>query len=295
MGFGYDVLRQRNPRIISIHMPGCGRRGPWRDRGSFGNMIAAASGLSWLTGFPGRSPRGLGVAHPDFTGPYLLAMTAVAALARRDRTGEGEELEVNQLNGTISLLGVEWLQYATTGEAPPMRANRDPNWCPHGVYPATGDDEWVAVACRGDSEWAALCGAMGLTEARTDLRFSTHALRKRHEDDLDKIISSWTSQRSKWDAAEHLQATGVAAAPVEHLADAIERDPYLSRWIERVRQPTHPDIEVPIPGEAIQVAGDRRTLVRAPRMGEHNDEVLREILGLAEADIDDLRRDEVIW
>lgn len=293
MGFGYEVLRARNPGIISIHMPGCGREGPWRDRGSYGNMVAAASGVSWLTGFPGRSPRGMGVAYPDFTGPYLLAMTAVAALRRRAVTGVGEELEVNQLTGAIALIGTEWLEYDATGVPPPMRANRDPAWCPHGIYPAAGDDEWVAIAGDGDRDWRALAACAGFDPG--DARFATHADRKAHEDELDSMIGGWTAGFDKYDLAERVQQAGVAAAPVVNVRDAVERDPYLSRWIERVRQPTHPDVEIPIPGEAIQEAGRHRTLRPAPLVGADNDYVLTELLGLDAETVDNLYANGAIW
>jgi crotonobetainyl-CoA:carnitine CoA-transferase CaiB-like acyl-CoA transferase len=291
MGFGFDVLRARNPRVISLHMPGCGRNGPWRDRGSFGNMVAAACGISWLTGFPGRSPRGLGVAYPDFTGPYLLAMTAVAALGRRERTGVGSEVEVNQLTGAVALIGVDWLDYVTSGFVPPMRANRDPNWCPHGIYPAEGNDEWVAVAVGSDGEWERLCDVLGIDASS----YPTHAARKAAEDDVDALVAAWTATRPKWSIAETLQAIGVAAAPVEHLADSMTRDPYLSRWVEMVRQPTHPSIEIPIAGEAIQVAGARRRLAPAHVVGADTDDVLRELLGLDAGTIASLRDEGVVW
>lgn len=298
MGFGYEVLRAHNPGIISIHMPGCGRSGPWRDRGSFGNMIAAASGLSFLTGFPGRSPRGLGVAHPDFTGPYLLAMTAVAAVRRRaQRGGFGEELEVNQLTGTLALIGAEWLEYDATGTPPPMRANRDANWCPHGVYPSQGEDEWVALAVAADDvpAWGALCAVLGRPDLVDDGRFADHASRKANEEELDRIVGAWTRERDKWSAADELQAAGVAAAPVEHLADAMDADPALSRWVERVRHPAHPDVEVPVPGEAIQEAGAYRYLQPAPSIGADNDDVLGGILGCTAEKIEDLRASGVVW
>ena len=294
MGFGYDVLRACNPRVISVHMPGCGRSGPWRDRGAFGNMTAAASGVSYLTGFPGRAPRGLGVALPDFTGPYLLAMTVLAALRRRARRGGGEELEVNQLTGAIALLGVEWLQYVSTGTPPPMRANRDPNWCPHGVYPCAGDDEWIAIAVAGDAGFADLCRTMGQPTLAGDSRFVTHDARKSNEDALDAVLAAWTRSFDRWQLASRLQAAGVAAAAVTHLADAVERDPYLSRWVERVRQPSHPEREIPIVGEAIQVAGNHRSLQPAPRIGQDDAYVLQDLLGLPVSEVARLRAAGVV-
>src|SRR5437763_2305921 len=107
MGYGFDVLKAANPRIISLQIPGCGSRGPWAGVGTYGNMVSAASGLSYLTGFPGRAPRGLGVAYPDFTSPFLVPLHVLSALRERDRTGEAIEMELNQLSATVGLIGVE--------------------------------------------------------------------------------------------------------------------------------------------------------------------------------------------
>lgn len=294
MGFGYDVLRAVNPRVVNVQVPGCGRRGPWAQRTSFGNMVSAAAGISALTGFPGRAPRGMGTAYPDFTTPALMATMILAALRQRDRTGVGCEVEVNQLAATVALIGVEWMQYAATGTEPPPRANRDPNHCPHGTYPAAGDDQWVAVAVRSDGQFAALCGLLGRAELTRDPRFGTHLARKQHEDELDGIVAAWTRRHGKWAAAEQLQAAGVPAAPVEDIRDTLDCDPQLTRHYQRVRQPSAPDIEIPINGEPIQVAGARRELRPAPQFGGDTTDILRDLLGLGAPEIEQLRREGVL-
>ena len=185
MGLGYDVLCSLKPDIVSLNLPGAHRVGPWAVRSSMGNILMAASGFNMLTGFEGERPRGLGVAYPDFTSPHLLTATILAAVAKRDRTGEGQELHLTQLSGMVSLLGADWMRYAATGEQPPRRANRDPNHCPHGVYPATpsehSDDEWVTIAVTGDEQWRSLCELIGRPELIDDPRFATHADRKANE------------------------------------------------------------------------------------------------------------------
>ena len=293
LGFTDELLRQRNPRLINLHIPGTGRAGPWSRIGTFGTMIAAAAGLNYLTGFPGTPPRGLGVAYSDFSTPFLVPLMVVAALRERERTGAGMVLELNQLAATISLLGVEWLELDSSGVAPPMRANRDPNHCPHGIYPALGEDEWVAVAVADDEQFRSLGQVIG----RSDLaaRLPTLQARKAAEDELDAIVSQWTSAQDKWQAAAALQARGVPSAPVENLRDAMEADPRLSvRHYVTAEQPSHPGIRVPIQNTPIQVAACARTVGRAPMYGEDNDYVLTDLLGLPPAEVRALREAGVV-
>jgi crotonobetainyl-CoA:carnitine CoA-transferase CaiB-like acyl-CoA transferase len=288
MGFDYARLRERNPGIVQLHLPGCAPDGPWGERGTFGNMILGASGLSWISRFPDRPPRGPGVAYADFTSPYLLVSAVIAALRARERTGSGQEIWLDQLSPTVSLLGVEWMQHASAPTAPSVRRNRDPNYCPHGVYPARGEDEWCALAVDGDREWSALCRLLGEPELASDARFATHGARKTNEDAVDEIVSDWTRLHDRWELADRLQAQGIAAAAVAGLRDMLERDPQLGDHYQRLRQPSHPEIDILSVGEAIRVCGVGRALERAPERGEHNDYVLRELLGLTQREIDDL-------
>ena len=143
----------------------------------------------------------MGVAYPDFTTPFLMATTVLAALLERDRTGLGQELSLSQLSSTVPLVGLEWMRFRASGRPPERRRNRDPNHCPHGVYPARGDDQWCAIAVRGDAEWATLCEAMGLGELASDPRFATLVSRKSNEEEVDALVSGWTRERDKWETA----------------------------------------------------------------------------------------------
>src|SRR5690606_29308108 len=200
--------------------------------------------------FPHERPRGIGVAFPDFTSPHLLVATILAAVRQREKNGRGQELHLTQLSSMLSLLGCEWMQYRATGVQPPRSANRSPNYCPHGIYPATHAeadlDAWVAIAAAGDEQWASLCRILGRPELAADPRFVTHAARKANEDAVDALISNWTRSRDKWTIADALQAAGIAAAPVEHLRDMLEHDPQLPRHYQAVRQPEAPDVDIVI-------------------------------------------------
>ena len=294
MGFGYEELRALKPDIILLNMPGTHRLGPWRPRSTMGNIVMAASGFNQLTGFPGRRPRGLGVAYPDFTSPYLMATTILAALRERDRSGSGQELDLSQLSGMIALLGVEWMHYRATSVQPPRRANRDPNYCPHAPYPTRGEDEWCAIAVETDSQWAALCALMGQPQLAETARFASLETRKAHENEVDEIVAEWTRGQDRWELAETLQRNGIAAAAVESLRDTMEVDPQLRAHYQRITQPCDPDVEVTIDREAIRFAGHEHVLERAPMLGEHSEIVLREIVGLSREEFDRLVVEGVI-
>ena len=279
MGLGYDVLREANPDIVLLNLPGAHKQGPWAGRASMGNILMAASGFNMLTGFDGEQPRGIGIPLPDFVAPHLLTATILAAIRKRDRGHGGQEIDLAQLSATVALLGAEWMQYRASGVVPPRNANRDPNACPHGVYPAAGDDEWLALAVEGDDEWAAFAREIEHPELVLDERFATHAARKRNEDALDEIVQEWTRTQDKWAGAARLQNAGLAAGPVEDLRDTFERDPLLRDHYQIVHQPGAPEVAVPIDRESARYVGRDHVLTRAPGVGEHNESIVREILG----------------
>ena len=289
MGFPYEKLREANPGVILLHLPGVGGDSPWAPRRTLGNLLMAASGMNFLTGFPGREPRGMGVAYPDFTTPHLTVASVLSALRARERDGKGREIELSQLSATTALIGAQWMQFAHTGEQPPRPGNRDLNLCPHGVYPAAGDDEWVALAVEGDAGWAAFAQAIGRPDLAVAPEFATHAARKANEDALDAIIAAWTAPQDRWAVAERLQAAGVAASAVEDLRDMMEVDEGFRDHYQYVRQPSAPEVEIAIDGEPIRFAGEeRRVLRRAPVLGEHNEPILRDLLGLTQSEFDAL-------
>jgi crotonobetainyl-CoA:carnitine CoA-transferase CaiB-like acyl-CoA transferase len=248
----------------------------------------AASGLNYLTGFPDRPPRGIGLAYPDFTTPFLTVSTVLACLNERSRTGLGREMELSQLSATVSLLGAEWMQYEKTKEQPPRPGNRDPNHAPHGVYPSAGPDRWVAVAVEDDEQWGRLASLIGGTSLSSDERFATHAARKDNEDALDDLVAGWTRDRDRWRVAEQLQQLGIAASAVEDLRDLMDSDPISRSHYQRVFQPSSPDFEIAIDAEPVRFVGETRVLRRSPTLGEHNEEVLRGVLGMDDEEIANL-------
>ncbi|MEM7216749.1 MAG: CoA transferase [Pseudomonadota bacterium] len=301
MGLGYDALRALKPDIVLLNLPGAHRQGPWARRPSMGNILMAASGFNMLTGFPGERPRGVGIPYPDFTSPHLLVAAILSALRERRASGRGQQIHLTQLTGVLGLLGAEWMRYKATGEQPPRNANRDPNFAPHGVYPAQAPhpddparDAWIAIAVRGEAQWRALCTALDAPEMSTDERFATHAVRKRNEDALDAWLGAATARRDKWRLADELQAAGLMAAAVEDLRDMLEIDPQLPDHYQQVRQPVAPNTDIPIDREAARWLGTQHDLERAPGLGEHSQWVVQELLGRSDEEFGQLLLDNVI-
>lgn len=284
MGLDYDTLCAIKSDIILLNLPGAHPKGPWAPRASMGNILMAASGFNMLTGFAHEPPRGVGVAFPDFLSPHLMVASLLAALRHRDRTGEGQEISTVQLSTTLSLLGVEWMHYTSTGRVPARNANRDANFAPHGVYPAAGVDEWIALAVEDEPTWRAFCGAVGQPSLAESPQFRTLDLRKQNEDALDEIVRTWTATQDKWRGSGHLQNAGVAASPVENLREMMEVDPLLRTHYQTVHQPIAPDIDIPIDREVARWVGSDHRLRRAPVFAEHNVEVAQGILGLSDQD-----------
>ncbi len=286
-GIGYEGLRALNPRVILANMAVMGTFGPHKDWRSYGNGIVAMSGLAALTGFPGGVPGGFGALHTDFTVPYYGAVMIMAALLQRERTGEGQSLELSQFESALHLLDTELVEYLNNGVAAPRLGNRSRRFVPHGLFPAAEDDTWVAIACRDDADWARLVETIG----RPDL--AGIADRRAEEARIEEALSDWTRGRDHWTAAAVLQASGVPASPVETLQDLLTRDAAMRADYREV------DLEVGVTAmvqeEPILWNGERLPLRRAPKWGEHTMEVLQGELGFSDARIAALAADNALY
>ena len=289
MGFPYEALREINPRLIVVHLPGVGGDSPWRPLRSLGNLLMAASGMNFLMGFPGRAPRGIGTAFPDFTTPHVAVTAILSALRARERTGLGREIELSQLSSTVALIGANWMEFAARGTDPEPPGNTDPNMSPHGVFPSAGDDQWVALALETDTQWPALAELVGRPELAEVDELQSLEGRRQRSDEIEQAICAWSSSLSKWEAAERLQALGIAASAVEDLRDMMDIDKEFRDHYQRVEQPSEPGFGIWIDGAPWEYAQlEPRTLERAPMLGEHNDYVLGELLGLSSEEIAEL-------
>jgi benzylsuccinate CoA-transferase BbsF subunit len=269
--------------------------GPYRNYGSYGNGVIAYGGLNMITGTPERPPVGLGPLYSDFSAPYLVVASILAALHHRNHTGRGQFVDFSQVEATMCLLGPSFLEFTTNGRLPERYGNRSSDVAPHGVYPCAGDDRWCAIAATTDAEWRALAEAIGRRDLAADGRLTGLPGRKAHEEEIDGALAAWTRERDAWEVMRSLQRQGVMAAVVEDLEDMVTRDPWLSR--EHL-------VDVPFPEEDVvfkthaqpaRMNGASTPLHRPPTMGEHTSEVLRGLLGLSDAEIERLTIEQVLF
>jgi len=270
MGLGYDVLEHANPTLIYVTMPGYGASGPYRDRVAFGPTVEAMSGLSYMLGYGPDEPRNSAMALMDPIGATHSAAAVVTALRRRERDGKGTRVELSLHEGGVAFSG-PWLLEQQMGGAPGCEGSRHPRMAPHGIYPCSDDDQWVAIACPDDQQWTALCSVIPGLQASMSLHD-----RRECEDEIDSAIAAWTSPRAKQSAAEELQNVGVAAGAVNAAPDMLA-DPQVRH---REFFVSYERFDTPMPGNPIHMAGlDSGQWTRCPDLGEHNEAVLREWLG----------------
>ena len=290
LGLSYEVLKAINPQVILASVSGYGQTGPYREYMGYGPATGPLSGLASASGFPGEGPEETGVAMPDPTAGITAAYAVTAALLRRDQTGVGEHLDVTLWEATAALNLDGWMEYALRGTQAERIGNRDPWMAPHGCFPAAGDDEWVTIACttQGFAKLAEIVPGL------KDERFASLASRKQHEDDLESVVSAWTSELDRWYVTGLLQAQGIAAFPSFTAKDIIE-DPHLNArgFVERLE---HPEVGARAHTGIPWRFAERPNGVRmpAPQLGGHTDEVLRDVLGLGGAEIEDLRERGVL-
>lgn len=293
LDFTYEAMRAAREDIILISMPSHGLWGPEARHVAYGTHIEQLGGLVALSGYPDGPPHRSAISYGDPIAGAFAAAAAIAALLYRRWTGRGQHIEVAQWEAFLPMVGEFFVEYGITGREPPRRGNRHASMAPHGVYPCAGDDAWIAVAVPSDAEFAALCEAMGRPELARDERFADVVSRHRNQDELDAIVSIWTRERSKADAAARLQSAGVPAMPVITVPELLE-DPQLAArgFFEEV---AHREAGTWMMDGPVWRFDKTPAHVRlpAPCFAEHNDYVLRDLLGLSEDEVAALEREGV--
>ncbi|MGE5326859.1 MAG: CaiB/BaiF CoA transferase family protein, partial [Deltaproteobacteria bacterium] len=294
-GAGYEALRASRPDLIMLSISGYGQTGPYSRFVSYGMMIASHCGLHTVSSYDGDRPRELGISYADPTTGVSGAYLIIAALIHRDRTGQGQHIDLSMLEAMEMIMPEPLLQYAINGSEPQPIGNHDPWMAPHNCYKARGDAEhWVTIAVGGEAEWRALCDAMEKPSMAGDPRFRDAAARKQNEADLDRIINAWTSERDRWEVTELLQRAGVAAIPT-YTNEDVAKDRHMRERGFLLELP-HPEIG------AYTHAGVPWTMSRtpckvrsaAPCLGADTDDVLSTILGYSPEQIAELRASGVI-
>jgi crotonobetainyl-CoA:carnitine CoA-transferase CaiB-like acyl-CoA transferase len=294
MGFSYDVLCELRPDIIYISNCGFGQSGPKRDYKTWGPIVQACSGLTFDAALAGLEPAGWGYSYMDHMGANYMALAVLAAIVHRNRTGEGQWVDISCTETGATLTGTDILDFGVNQRGPRRPGSVDSNrsahpaMAPHGIYPAAGDDAWVAVACRDEADWAACRSVIGEEWAGAE-RYGHLEGRLALQDELDRQLAAWTRGRDRHEVARLLLAAGVPAAAVAMPEDRIDHDVVTADWglWPTVHHTLMGDVRV----EGLPVHLSRTDWVidrGAPCLGEHNEQILGGLLGLTPDELTDL-------
>lgn len=294
LGIGYKSLTEIKPDIIMISMSGYGQYGPWRDYSGYGMGLEPASGLSSVTGYRDSAPIRTGI---SFTDPYsgiVGAGAVLSALVYRRRTGKGQYIDLSEQETAIPVVGYALMDKAMNGRDPKRIGNRSHWYAPQGCYPCSGDDNWLVITIRTDEEWAAFAKAVGHPEWAGDGRFADLESRRANHDAIDEMISAWTREQEQYAAMEQLQNAGIIAAAVLNPKQVLfdkhlkERKFFDIVKTEQGKRPVPHQLGVKFSNFEMNTAKP------APRLGEHNHEVLSELLDMSDDEIKELEEKKVI-
>jgi benzylsuccinate CoA-transferase BbsF subunit len=296
-GLGYDDLSAIDPSLIYLAMPMQGSGGPHKSYIGFGSTIAAISGLVEMSGSPDRAPIGTGTHYPDhIPNPGHALVGLLAAIFHRARTGEGQYIELAQLESTVNLLGPSILRYSASGTLPRRNGNRRDGSAPCGVFPCAGDDTWCAIEIETDTGWQALAETLGRPQWMADACFDTLAGRSAGSDAIETKLAQETRAYKAGELVARLQARGVASAVVETSRDVTEDRQLNARgyW----REIDHPEmgrITVNMPPFFSAQEGRKHEPSPPPLLGEQTREIATTLLGLSESECTRLMNEQVLW
>lgn len=291
-GLGYEALMAIKPDLIVLSTSLMGQSGPYAAFSGFGNIGAAMAGYQALVGWPDAPPIGPFGPYTDYVGPRFGLVALLAALEQRRRTGAGAWLDVSQAEAGIQFLAPEIAAYSASGRVARASGNRDPHMAPHGVFPCAGDNRWIAIAVRDDSDWARLAAILG-GEAQS-AHFASFAARSAQQDVLEALIAAWTLDRDVAQVEATLQGAGIPAHRASSSADMV-CDPQLVARGQFVRLPHENGGESVV--EASRFALSRTPAVyrrTAPSFGRDNQTVLGDILGYDPARIERLSKSGIL-
>ncbi len=293
MGCGYDVLKEINPRLVMASISGFGQDGPYADYACFDMIAQAMGGLMDLTGEPGRPPVTTGTFLVDYASGIYAAFGILGALRARDATGEGQHVDVALLDTAVSFLITAIPEYLLLGKKMTRRGNRDRYAAPSNLFEAR-DGRFVYIASATDSLFPRLLEVIGLTEMLQDPRFVTNETRMRNVEASEAVLSEWVSERTADEVVDLVRGAGLPCAKVATIDEVVE-DPQV-RHRDMLVEIDHPTVgRFPMHGLNIHYSGSQQSIRRPPPLlGQHNQEVYEEWLGLDADAISGLAEDGVI-
>jgi crotonobetainyl-CoA:carnitine CoA-transferase CaiB-like acyl-CoA transferase len=292
LGLGYEALSAINPRLIYCAISGFGMTGPLRDRPSFDIVMQALSGALSVNGEPDRPPTKLGIPLGDLVGGVNGPMGILAALYERSMTGRGRLIDVSLFDGMLGMLAYLPQLAFFTGADPKPQGSQHPNLVPYGVFPAK--DGSIVIACLTNSFWANICRALGMDDWIEDPRFDTLVKRRDLRETVNERICGVTTRKTVNELVEVLTQHQVPHAPILGIQDALSQPQAVAR--EMVVETDHQLLgKIPIVNRPIKFPADPQPVPAAPPvLGQHTDEILRDILGLTAEEIAQLRVSKIV-
>jgi len=285
-GMDYPVLKEINPSIIMMSLPALGRTGPDKDFLAFGQTIDCMSGMAYLTGYLGEEPMlQSGLSYGDPLSGMNAALAIVMALRHRRRTGEGMHIDLSQVEGVIAFNADAVMDYTMNRRVRGRMGNRHTSMAPHGYYRCKGDDRWVGIAVESDEAWQRLCRAIGHPAWVGEASFSDVIARYANQDELDRLIEAWTLENDAYEVMRILQEAGIPSGPVLD-AQELLGEPHLDqRGVFQTEE--HPEAGIhPIVGAFARFSKTPITVrTPAPCLGEHNEYVFGQLLGMSAEEI----------
>ncbi len=294
LGLGYDALRQAKPDIIMLSSSGTGHSGPDKDYVAYGSLLQYYTGWNAISGYPDSEPIKGGLWADPWVGMEL-AMVAAAALNHRVETGEGNYVDFSMAEALTASIPEALLDYQMNDRALEPMGNADSRHFPHNVYPCKGSDRWLAIAITCDEEWRALCAVIDRYDLLDDAALADAQGRREQEHRIDTAISEWTAQHEDYEAMHTLQKAGVSAAPYLN-PQRVFTDPQLREggFFSTHTASDGKQRDLPALGWRFK-GGPAPRITAAPVLGQHNDYVYGELLGLSDDEMAQLTEDQIIY
>ena len=294
LGLGYDALRQAKPDIIMLSSSGTGHSGPDKDYVAYGSLLQYYTGWNAISGYPDSEPIKGGLWADPWVGMEL-AMVAAAALNHRVVTGEGNYVDFSMAEALTASIPEALLDYQMNDRVPEPMGNADHHHAPHSVYRCKGDDRWLAIAVTSDEEWRALCGVIGRHDLSDDVALTDTKGRSEQQKRIDAAITAWSQQHEDYEAMRILQEAGISATP--YLSpQRVFTDPQLREggFFTTLIASDGKQRDLPALGWRFE-GGPEPRITAAPVLGQHNNYVYGELLGLSDDEVAQFIEEQIIY